>query len=186
MDPEHGLVSAAQRGDLEAFSRLIQIHQERIYALAVRMTRNHHDAEDITQETFILAYRKLKGFRGKSSLGTWLHRIAVNLCLSRARKKRPSELDEEMIPRIPDRENRTRIEVQAQANQLKESLASAVAKLPPRQRMCFLLRTQENLKYREVSRLMKCKEGTAKALYHQALGNLRKDLSAYVEESHAI
>ena len=186
MDPEEELVSSAQQGDLNAFRRLIDIHQERVYGLAVRMTRNHHDAEDITQETFILAYRKLNGFKGKSSLGTWLHRIAVNLCLSRARKRRPAEIEEETIARLPDKESRTGLDSQAQANQLREQLSDAVANLPPRQRMCFLLRTQEDLKYREVARLMGCREGTAKALYHQAIAHLRKDLSEYLEEPYGV
>jgi len=185
MDPESELVAASQQGDWEAFGRLIVIHQERIYGLAIRMMNNHHDAEDIVQETFLLAYRKLNGFRGKSSLGTWLYRIAVNLCLSKARKKKPLEMEEEEISRLPDHEHRSSLSLLAQAEEWKQNLSLAVAKLPPRQRMCFLLRNREDLSYREISERMGCREGTAKALHHQALRSLRNLLSKYMEDTHA-
>src|SRR5450759_5384388 len=80
------LVARAQSGDLNAFDGLINLHQDRVFALAYRMLGNSEDAADVQQETFIQAWRSLHRFRGDAALSTWLHRIAVNICLSRRRR----------------------------------------------------------------------------------------------------
>ncbi|MGB9619636.1 MAG: RNA polymerase sigma factor, partial [Armatimonadota bacterium] len=77
------LVSRAQAGDLQAFDALVSIHQARVFALARRTLGNDDDASDVQQETFVRAWRSLRKFRQQAEFGTWLHRITVNLCLSR-------------------------------------------------------------------------------------------------------
>ena len=83
---DQDLVKRAREGDLQAFDELVSIHQARVYALARRILASDDDAADVQQETFVRAWRSLKGFRGDAGFATWLHRITVNLCLSRKRK----------------------------------------------------------------------------------------------------
>jgi len=97
VDWEAALVQRACTGDTRAFERLYREHAGRVYGLCLRMTRDAHLAEDCTQETFINAWRALAGFETRSSLSTWLHRIAVNVSLAKRRKASPvaSSLDDE-------------------------------------------------------------------------------------------
>ena len=90
------LVELAQSGNLEAFDKLVSTHQERVYALAYRMLSNPEDAADVQQETFVRAWNSLKKFRGDAEFSTWLHRIAVNICLS-MRKRREFTVSEPMF-----------------------------------------------------------------------------------------
>src|SRR2546430_15259016 len=89
VDWEAALVQRACNGDTRAFERLYREHAGRVYGLCLRMTRDAHLAEDCTQETFINAWRALPRFETRSSLSTWLHRIAVNVSLATRRKASP-------------------------------------------------------------------------------------------------
>ncbi len=91
IDWEAALVQRACSGDTRAFERLYREHAGRVYGLCLRMTRDAHLAEDCTQETFINAWRALPRFETRSSLSTWLHRIAVNVSLAKRRKASPVE-----------------------------------------------------------------------------------------------
>src|SRR5947207_14099376 len=83
------LIARAQNGDVEAFCRLAAYHQRRLYLLALKYSGNHHDAEDLTQEVMLSAFRSIKQFRGMSSFHTWLSRIMVNAFLNQKRKNDP-------------------------------------------------------------------------------------------------
>ncbi|MGH8168280.1 MAG: RNA polymerase sigma factor, partial [Woeseiaceae bacterium] len=85
---EFAWVQKARKSDRRAFESLYRLHVDRVYALCLRMTGNVSEAEDCTQETFIQAWTRLDHFRGDSSFGTWLHRVAVNTVLGRMRKSR--------------------------------------------------------------------------------------------------
>src|SRR5580698_7734796 len=91
VDWEAALVERAVKGDTRAFERLYREHAGRVYGLCLRITRDAQLAEDCTQETFINAWRALSQFETRSSLGTWLHRIAVNVSLGKRRKATPVE-----------------------------------------------------------------------------------------------
>src|SRR5215472_46101 len=100
---EGALVQRACAGDTRAFERIYREHSGRVYGLCLRMTRDAHLAEDCTQETFVNAWRALGRFETRSSLGTWLHRIAVNACLAKRRKDKrleslPEDEDEGEMP----------------------------------------------------------------------------------------
>src|SRR5881394_2587706 len=84
---ETELIARAKRGDVDAFCLLVSSHRKSMYSFARRLCVNHHDAEDLSQEVFLNAYRALDRFRGDSSFHTWLHRIMVNSFLSHKRKK---------------------------------------------------------------------------------------------------
>ena len=86
---EESLVEAARRNDMRAFEQLYRLHSGRIYGLCFRLCNDREMAEDLTQEAFVLAWRKLGSFRGESAFGSWLYRISTNVALSYLRKRKP-------------------------------------------------------------------------------------------------
>jgi RNA polymerase sigma-70 factor (ECF subfamily) len=158
-------------GDEELFRNIIEAYSERLFNIVIRMVRNVDDSEDIVQETFTRAYMKRNTFKGRSSLYTWLVRIALNRALNHMKKQRPMD---DLDPRMASASNP---EAELASKELAQRIDRAIRELPSRQRMVFILRFHEKMPYREISNLMKCKEGTAKALYHFAVERLSSTLS---------
>lgn len=149
---EEELVSRALDGDISAFDDLVSRHQERVFALAHHMLCNAEDAADIQQETFLLAWRKLRGFRGEASFKTWLHRITVNLCIGHKRKKNvtvPCDQTVEDEPCCPGQS------AMACQNKLIDSIAvrQLLADMPHRQRCLLLLREVDGMSIDEIADL---------------------------------
>jgi hypothetical protein len=86
VNEEQLLIQRARNGEMGTFRELVELHKKKIYYLSLDLTGNHHDAEDLSQEVFIKAYRALKNFRGDAKFNSWLHRITVNTCISQRRK----------------------------------------------------------------------------------------------------
>ena len=171
-------VHASQRGEREAFDRLVERYQREVYRLCYRYVNNHHDANDMAQEVFLKAYRAIGRFRGDSAFSTWLYRIAVNTCLNfRSSRKPPGE---ELSDALPDRapgalaavvgEERARI------------VRDAVMRLPEKQRATLILKIYHDLTHEEVAGILGSSVGTVKANLFHALGNLRKLLGAEAGE----
>jgi RNA polymerase sigma-70 factor, ECF subfamily len=167
------LARRCREGDTAAFEALYRAHAGRLFSLLTRMTASAQDAEDLLQDVFVQAHRKLAGFRGESSLGTWLYRLAVNQCLDHLRGKhtrmaRATEsLDADeaaepaaVMPLVPDAV--TRID-----------LDRAIAQLPPGCRAAFVLHDVEGLEHREVAAALGISEGTSKSQVHKARMKLR-------------
>jgi len=175
--PDLALVERCRRGDLAAFEELYRTYSGRLYSLALRMVGNPADAEDLLQEIFLSAHRKLEGFRGEAALGTWLYRLATNHCLDylRSRAARAGQvtdtLDEE--PMLTDTGSR-RIAEQTVA---KMDLERAVAQLPEGARAAFVLHDVQGLEHREVADVLGIAEGTSKSQVHKARLRLRAILS---------
>jgi RNA polymerase sigma-70 factor (ECF subfamily) len=93
-EEDRRLLARAQEGDVSAFEALVGLHQDRVYGLALRMTRSEADAAEITQDTFLSAYQHLKDFRGEAAFGSWVHRIAANHALMRLRHRRVAQAAE--------------------------------------------------------------------------------------------
>jgi RNA polymerase sigma-70 factor (ECF subfamily) len=167
------LVERCRQGDLGAFEELYKAHSGRLYSLAVRMVGNKTDAEDLLQEIFLAAHRKLETFRGESALATWLYRLGVNLCLDylRSRAGRAMQvtdpLDDE--PALFDAGSRRL----ADRTLAKMDLERALAQLPEGCRTAFILHDVEGLEHREVSEIMGIAEGTSKSQVHKARMRLR-------------
>lgn len=160
-------------GETAAFEVLVRRHQQTIFRLTRRMTRNLEDAEDLAQEAFVQAYRSLASFHGQASFSTWLYRIAVNLCLNRLRatqREDPKEVDAS----IPD----VRADALSEllAAERDRALAAAIEELPPQQRATLMLRAYEGLGHREIAEILGCAEGTAKANYFHAIRALQRKL----------
>ena len=175
------LIRRAKSGDTFAFDELMTRYAESIYRLVYRMTRNHADAEDLSQETFIRAYRSIGGFDEQYRFYTWLHRIAVNLCINQFKKAGRfrlvplpgSEAGTEAADIADPREGEER-------SSLRRDLDRALAKLPPDQRMVFVLRVQEELSYNEISGQLGIPVGTVMSRLNRARNRLKELLREYL------
>ena len=167
-------VLASQRGEREAFDRLVERYQRDVYRLCYRYVNNHHDANDMAQEVFLKAYRAIGRFRGDSAFSTWLYRIAVNTCLNfRSSRKPPGE---ELSDALPDRAPGALAAVEGE--QRARIVRDAVMRLPEKQRATLILKIYHDLTHEEVAGVLGSSVGTVKANLFHALGNLRKLLSA--------
>jgi RNA polymerase sigma-70 factor (ECF subfamily) len=170
-------IQACQRGEREAFDRLVERYQRDVYRLCFRYVNNHHDANDMAQEVFLKAYRAIAKFRGDSSFSTWLYRIAVNTCLNfRAARKPPAE---ELSENVADAGAPVldRLERDERSQRVRE----AVARLPEKQRATLILKVYQDLTHEEVAGILGSSVGTVKANLFHALANLRKTLGREVE-----
>ena len=171
------LIERCRQGDPAAFERIYATHAGRLYSLACRMVGNTADAEDLLQEIFLAAHRKLDSFRGESALGTWLYRLAMNACLDylRSRAARTSQvttaLDEEFG--LDDAGSRRL----AEQTLTKMDLERALARLPEGCRAAFVLHDVQGLEHREVAEILGIAEGTSKSQVHKARLRLRAILS---------
>lgn len=183
-------LEALREGDKAEFARLVDAHYQLIYRLALKMLGNAQDAEDILQETFIKAYRHIQDFNGRSSLATWLYRIATNEALMFLRRKRPDLVpvdkplkmdDGDEIPLelvdwccLPEREL---MSAEAQAH-----LDQAIGTLTPNLRAVFVLRDIEGLSTRETAQVLEISETAVKTRLSRARMSLREELSGYYRE----
>jgi RNA polymerase sigma-70 factor (ECF subfamily) len=171
------LVQRCQHGDAAAFEEVYRAHAGRLYNLVFRMAGSAHDAEDLLQEIFLHAHRKMGSFRGDSSLGTWLYRLAVNHCLDVLRGRQAKmtrvtdSLDEEgaaepaaVSPMVPTAVSRLDLE-------------RAIARLPAGCRVAFVLHDVEGFEHNEIAKMLGVSEGTSKSQVHKARMKLRAMLS---------
>jgi RNA polymerase sigma-70 factor (ECF subfamily) len=171
---ETALVEASVAGRHGAFDLIVERHRRSVYHLCYRFVGNHEDASDLSQDVFLRAFRGLRKFRGQSSLGTWLHRIAANVCLSRIGTKAP--LTE---PIEEERHIDTRSESQAERVIKEEQAArvrAAIAELPPKQRATLIMRMYHEMSHQEIAEALGSSVGAVKANFFHALGNLKKRL----------
>ena len=163
-------VERAERGDAQAFARLYEDHKDRIWALASRMA-GYDRAAELTQDVFVRAWQKLGTFRGEARFGTWLHRLAVNLILSRRASfaiERARFLDgEASLDELPAR---------AGHSELGIDFESAIARLPDGARAVFVLHDIEGYRHEEIAGLLGVATGTTKAQLHRARMLLRRHL----------
>jgi RNA polymerase sigma-70 factor (ECF subfamily) len=174
VDWEGALVQRARSGDRRAFERLYREHAGRVYGLCLRMTRDAQLAEDCTQDTFINAWRALGKFETRSSLSTWLHRIAVNVSLAKRRKTGPVEPspEEEQGEIASEWTLETPVEVQ--------EIESAIAGLPEGARDALVLHALYGYSHGEAAQMLGVAEGTCKAQLHRARALLRERLGVGV------
>jgi RNA polymerase sigma-70 factor (ECF subfamily) len=172
---EAALVAACLAGHREAFDIIVERHRRAVYQLCYRFVANHEDASDLAQDVFVRAFRGLQQFRGQSSLGTWLYRIGVNVCLNRVSVKRPptepidarSHLDHRAVdPAVELLKGETAAQVRA-----------AIAQLPRKQRATVILRVYHELSHEEIAGVLGSSVGAVKANFFHALANLRKLLT---------
>ena len=168
---EPDLVAACLAGRRDAFDLIVERHRRNVYQLCYRFVGNHEDASDLAQDVFLRAYRGLNRFRGQSSLGTWLYRIGVNVCLNRVSVKQPLTEPIDARPHLDER-----AESPASALLRGERAAqvrAAIARLPRKQRATVILRVYHELSHEEIAGVLGSSVGAVKANFFHALGNLR-------------
>ncbi len=173
VDWESALVQRARYGDRRAFERLYREHVGRVYGLCLRMTRDAQLAEDCTQDTFINAWRAFGQFQTRSSLSTWLHRIAVNVALAKRRRSGPVEP-------VPDEEDALAVEWTLETPVEVQEIESAIDALPQGARDALVLHGLYGYSHGEAAQMLGIAEGTCKAQLHRARRLLRARLGVEV------
>lgn len=156
------------------FRKLVDGYSKLLYRQIYRYTNNHEDTNDVLQMTFIKAWRYLDGFRGDSSLYTWLFRIAYNECHTFLKRKSRNTLVN--LPQnydVPDHGTTT-----TDAEAIQKRLLEAIETLPAKQKEVFMLRYYEEMPYEEMSKLLGTSEGALKASYHHAVKKIESILTA--------
>jgi RNA polymerase sigma-70 factor (ECF subfamily) len=182
---------ALQAGDQREFARLVDIYSERVFRLALKILNDPQDAEDILQETFLKAMRALPSFEGRSSLSTWIYRIATNeaLMLLRQRKHGNSYLDDVKYDESEEGERELQIidwcclpERELISGEARKFLDKAIESLPDLLKLVFILRDIEGLSIRETAEALNLTDVTVKTRLLRARLFLRDKLSTYYAE----
>jgi RNA polymerase sigma-70 factor (ECF subfamily) len=180
------LVDLARKGDLEAYSELVRRYRERIYHTIFRFTKNHGDADDLAQETFLRAFRNLRRFRRKSSFYTWLFRIAVNQSLNFLKKRKQEMGREEWNERRVGRERSIlgNPESASLATELSGRLNEAIDGLAWPYRSAFNLVVFQGMSHAEAARILRCSENTVSWRMHRARKLLQAKMRPYLDGVH--
>lgn len=184
------IVERVRNGETSAFRELVEQNKKMVYYLAFDLTGNREDAEDISQEVFLKAFRSLDKFRGDSKFSTWLYRITVNTCLSNRRKKmnKATQTEENMdelrntaaaAGNISSGNNPEKI---VESGLIQQNIEKALYKLSGREKTVFVMRNYNELSFEEISEILELKAGTVRSLNFRALQKLRKELSFYSNE----
>lgn len=149
------LLRRHQEGDAEAFGEIFRRHRDRMWAVALRTTRDPEVASDAVQDAFLNAFRRAGSFRGDAKVTTWLHRITVNACLDRLRRQRPTADLDDHDP-VEPRDHHHSVDVRLDIQQ-------ALAQLPEGQRLALTLVDMHGLSVAEAARVLEVAEGTIKS-----------------------
>ena len=189
-DEVHRLVSRAIDGDFDAFDQIMLLYRERLYGVIYNMTFNHEDAADLTQESFVKAFRSLSKFKRKSSFFTWLYRIGVNLTLTHLKRKKARKFFsfDQLIDQNKSKNHSVEFSSSETSsvkttllNELHEKLNEALSKLSDKHRTIVVLFEIDGLSHKQIASIMKCTEGTVRSRLHYAKVQLQSLLSEYVK-----
>jgi RNA polymerase sigma-70 factor (ECF subfamily) len=190
MADERVLVQQIQNGDAAAFRELVEGYKQQVYYLAYDLSGNHHDAEDLSQEVFLKAYRGIGTFRSGAKISSWLHRITVNAYIDSKRKKshkmvtlagKDDESGFDPVESAAD-EVTANPEQAAASARIGEHVDAALDRLSEQERTVFVLRHYHDMPLKEISKTLNVAEGTVKSLLFRAIRKLRERLSFYKEE----
>jgi RNA polymerase sigma-70 factor, ECF subfamily len=178
---ETRIVERARAGDGEAFRELVERHGPRLFRLTYRVTGEEQAAEDAVQETFLRAYRSLGRFDGRSGFGTWLHRIAVNVCVEHLRKRENRDAGGEGPADLPSpAPGPDRV---ALSSEVERTVQSAMAELSPLERTAFVLRHFEGRSISEICDQLGLRPSAGKQAVFRAVRKLRRVLEPLIQET---
>ncbi len=189
-DTETALVNRAQAGDAEAFAELAGRYERRIFSLALHYTHDAQDAEDLSQEVWLRAFRAIVGFKGESSFYTWIRRITINCFLNRERSilgrwwLMAGEVDQDSFQ--SNVAHSANMERSLQDRILLSRVKTALTRLTPRQRLIFILKHHEGMTYEEIAKSVGCSTGTAKKAVARSLAKLREELHVRADASDCV
>jgi len=181
------LVEEAIRGDLNSFEKLVDRYKKKVHFIAYQMTGNRSDADDISQETFIKAYRALGTFNGKSNFYTWLYRILINCCFDNLRKrKKLGYAAEDLLEIEANQEDVKHLYLpvsplkEAESGELRRAVSEGINSLPAKHRMVLVLHEFEGMPHQEIAAAMGCSEGTVRSRLHYARMKMKEKLRDFV------
>ena len=177
------LVSRSVSGDHDSFNQLVVRWQRPIFALAYRVIGHEEDARDICQETFLRAFRGIKGFKGEAKFSSWLYRIALNLCRDKNRSAQRSPLnkvsdDVDVLDLAPADVAGSSLEDQVGWSELGNEVSRAMMTIPDEQRTAIVLKEYQGLTFREIADFQGCPVSTVKTRVYQGLTRLRQELES--------
>ncbi|MEZ4437857.1 MAG: sigma-70 family RNA polymerase sigma factor [Polyangiaceae bacterium] len=193
-DAEAAFVARLQARDETAFNELVQLYQQRVFALVFRMLGRRAEAEEITQETFVQCFRAIDRFRGDSKLSTWLFRVAVNLSKNRmkynARRAQGQNQDLDAVADHTELGSAEGVSVGsverpdelAQGRQLEVIVKQAIMEIDPEFRQLVILRDVEDLSYEEIAEVTGLPRGTVKSRIHRGRAQLRSKVERLMGE----
>ena len=185
---ENKLIARAQKGDKKSVSLLVSKYSSRIYAVAFRLMQNEEDSEDVLQETFIIMLNKLSTFEGKSSLYTWLYRVATNVALGKLRKKKNvddsrsfDKIEFENISSLELADWPDHLEEKFDTDEFRKCLQKAMDELPDHYRTVFILRDLEGHSTRNTAKILEISEANVKVRLMRARLYLRDQLAYHLK-----
>ena len=178
------IVQQALTGDVDAFGEIVRRWERRIFALAFGMLGREEDARDATQETFLAAFRNLRGFRGDAKVSSWLHRIAINQCITRQRRakvRNETGLDQEAekdaaVFSLPAHVSPANV---AEGRERTQAVRRAVGALPTELRQVVVMKEFEELTFQEISEVLNLPLSTVKSRLYTALRQLQLRLEKF-------
>lgn len=181
------LVEQARAGDSDAFRELVERHSRRMFGVAYRLTGSQENADDVVQESFLRAFRKLHLFDGRAQFGTWMYRITVNCSMDLMRKeskRMARETTEETVDLATLATGDPHPERLAQNSEFAKRVQQVLADLSPKERTAFVMRHIEGHSSVEIARLLDVRPGAIRHAVFRAIQKLRAALNPIVEKSH--
>lgn len=181
---EDRLVEEALEGDQRAFEILMEKHESKMYAVALRMCQNREDAQDCLQDAMLRIYKALPSFKGQSSFSTWAYRITMNTCLDDLRRKKvrqAASLDQMLDLGWSPADEHNSTERHAENEELKRNLSRAIQMLPDEMRAAVVLRDVQGFSYDEIAVMLSTNVGTVKSRISRGREKLREILSRDAE-----
>jgi RNA polymerase sigma-70 factor (ECF subfamily) len=180
-EKEKVLIKKAQDGDNMAFQKIMNIHGQKMLGLAFKFTKNHQDAEDLYQETFLKIYKNLSSFRFESEFTTWAYRILANLAYNSFRKKKNNQTvdmedgDRNMWETIPG-DDHDMADQEVYNESLREQIHFAISQLSQKQKTVFIMKHYEGKKIKDIAGILGTTEGTVKKYLFRATQKMRQTL----------
>ena len=193
---ECSLIREAQAGNHAAFAQLVHSHDEAVLKVALRITGSRSDVQDIYQEVFLKAYKKLDCFRFDSAFSTWISRITTNTCLDylrKARHRRESDtikvdfdgIERDLLDQIADDKPANDPERELLRRELRACILWALRQLTPQERMIFDMKHFQGMKLRAIGEILNISEGSVKTSLVRATRKLRLHLAGYTRQENS-
>ena len=181
---EKYLLELAKKGDIDAFEKLIEKYEKKVFNIALKLLGDYDDASETAQEVFLKIFRSLAGFKEQSSFSTWIYRITTNVCFDVLRKRKNNNVvyideiieneDEGMKRQIPQKGDS--VEDIVEKKEIKEILNEAIQNLSEEHRTVLVLRDIQGFSYEDISEILNCPEGTVKSRLNRARKALKEIL----------
>jgi RNA polymerase sigma-70 factor (ECF subfamily) len=179
-DKDIELVKLCQSGDVTAFDGLVRRHQDRIYRLVYKMLGGAYEADDVSQDVFLKAYRSIKDFRCQSSFSTWLTQITINQCINHLKNRNRFKF---LSFGLSSKRRSVEPQIVAERNEKREKVYQVVNSLPIKQKTVIILHYFENYSCEEIAEVLKCSIGTVKSRLYYARMELKEKLKPFLDNS---